>query len=367
MASPPEFSRWQQAVFTVLMVLIVVVVCAFPAWTIYKKSREWSSMVTKKTTIEPNVAFFRGDPELGFKGSPGNFVFTERNPQFPGELRYKVTIGEDGYRVTSRNPGAFDGKPEVWVFGCSFTWGQGINDEDTFAWKAQERLPGYKIRNFGENGYGTVHALFQLRRLLAEGKKPAAVVFAYIPWHDNRNVAQPTYIRALYWFTGFQSGVPGALKEAGVYYWTKLIRGREAAAKKAKFHYPRAYLDEAGTKLTLTTVPMLPEIEYEYDKRTTDVTRAVFDELFAEAVRAGVVPIVLRLWNPPNGDALDGYFEKKGFYFQDAHVHYSEPEWNTAPHNGHPNAKGNQVFADGLVTAVESALKPKASRAGSRR
>lgn len=85
-----------------------------------------------------------------------------------------------------------DRREAIWVFGCSFTHGWSLNDEETYPWVLQQRLPDYQVVNFGVSGYGTLHSLMQFREALRTRDKPKAAVVAYGFLHDRRN----TFLRA---------------------------------------------------------------------------------------------------------------------------------------------------------------------------
>ena len=54
------------------------------------------------------------------------------------------------------------------VLGCSFVQGWALSDEETFAWKLQERFVRARVLNFGTAGYGTTQSLLALERYLEE-------------------------------------------------------------------------------------------------------------------------------------------------------------------------------------------------------
>lgn len=133
--------------------------------------------------VEPGGTFFFPHPTLGYTHIPGSFHVT-----LPDGYDFHVTHLPNTLRVThplDTYPSAGD-KDEIWIFGCSFTHGWGLNDEDTYAWRLQEALPDYEVVNFGANGYGTLNSLIQFREALAT-KKPKIAVLAYASFHDARN------------------------------------------------------------------------------------------------------------------------------------------------------------------------------------
>lgn len=73
-----------------------------------------------------------------------------------GKLVYDVTynIGEDGLRTAP--PSSVDAStPAVLFFGCSFTFGEGVQDDETMPYQVGIQSGGhYQIYNFGFHGYG---------------------------------------------------------------------------------------------------------------------------------------------------------------------------------------------------------------------
>lgn len=77
------------------------------------------------------------------------------------DVVYSVSNGE---RLTSDQPHSGS---IVIAAGCSFTFGQGINDADTWPWLLQEQMPDYHVINVAAMGYGTDQALLAAERALA--------------------------------------------------------------------------------------------------------------------------------------------------------------------------------------------------------
>ncbi len=83
--------------------------------------------------------------------------------QFSEEFDALTTINKDGYRI----PTAKDNKPDIVFIGDSFTYGQGLSDDDTFVMKycTKEKL---SCMNLGVPGYGTIDAVERLETFLTE-------------------------------------------------------------------------------------------------------------------------------------------------------------------------------------------------------
>jgi hypothetical protein len=94
----------------------------------------------------------------------------------------------------------------VWLFGDSWTQGQGVSDQDTYAWKLNSLNPSLFVENFGTAGYSTFQAFLLLKRVLRERPTPPKlVILGFNPFMAARDLK--------FWSTDTQ------LKdeEAGVY------------------------------------------------------------------------------------------------------------------------------------------------------
>jgi hypothetical protein len=89
------------------------------------------------------------------------------------------------------------GGSEVLVLGCSFTFGWGVSDDETWAWGLQAVRTDLDIRNRGTAAYSTFQALLLLERVLASGERPARVLLGYISEQAGRNVAPAYWIKLL--------------------------------------------------------------------------------------------------------------------------------------------------------------------------
>ena len=70
------------------------------------------------------------DPDLGWRSKEGRYVF--------GTTPIRMTFWPDHTRATAAAPVRADAA--VVVLGCSFVQGWALSDEETFAWKLQERF-----------------------------------------------------------------------------------------------------------------------------------------------------------------------------------------------------------------------------------
>ena len=120
------------------------------------------------------------DAVLGWRSKAGNY---EVPPRVKSGEAARLTFLENGRRVTSRKSATPDGEangiPELILVGGSFTQGWAISDDETFAWKLQERFPNLEVKNYGTGGYGTYQALLTMRRVLPQQESPKLVVYGF--------------------------------------------------------------------------------------------------------------------------------------------------------------------------------------------
>jgi hypothetical protein len=112
-------------------------------------------------TITKLSSYDRFD-DVGYLLKPNQRVTAERTT--PGHVVYDVTygIGPDGFRVMP--PAPADPAACVVLFGDSNTFGIGVNDDQTYAWKLAERGKGkIAVYNFGIGGAGPHHMLAGLQ------------------------------------------------------------------------------------------------------------------------------------------------------------------------------------------------------------
>jgi hypothetical protein len=280
--------------------------------------------------VEPGGTFFTPHPTLGYTHLPGSFQVT-----LPDGYSFHVTHLPNTLRVThplDTYPSTGD-KEEIWIFGCSFTHGWALNDEDTYAWQLQQMLPEYEVVNFGSNGYGTLQSLIQFREALPT-RKPKVAVLAYASFHDARN----TFLRK---------------RQKAVAPWNKLgplMQPYASVDRDGRLHYAMA--DVVYREFPLMRRSALAhfiEITYNnYEAWRTDsraVTEALIDEMAALAKANGVEFVVAFISGKPY---MMDYTRSRGIPTVDISVDESLPENTNRPHDNHPSALANRKFAETL-------------------
>lgn len=297
-------------------------------------------------SVEPGGHFFTADPVLGYRQLPGTFKITLKDGYTFTATHYtnslRITHPLATYPIDAK-------KPQIWIMGCSFTHGWSLNDEDTYPWLVQKALPDYEVLNFGVNGYGTVHSLLQFREALKHGPKPAAVVVAYAEFHDERN----TFLRA---------------RRKAVVPYNQLGPIAQPYARLAKngqliIHQEPAEYAEFPLMRYSAFVHFL---EQKYDGiedhfvRSHQVSEALMRQFAAECKSAGIQFVVAGITadTPP----MLAFCKQQGILAVDISVHLSTPGYNNLPHDDHPSALADKIYAEKLTAFLRDSVLKSATK-----
>jgi hypothetical protein len=139
------------------------------------------------------------DNIMGYSALPGEYTHTyfrkNSGQQDWQSLKTKVTINEDGSRWT----GNVDDKngSTVYIFGDSFVFGSGVNDEQTFSYLLQQALPNSKVKLFAFGGYSLTQAYKRFEMIKDTIKSSDIIVLGYADFYDERHVMSPTRVRKI--------------------------------------------------------------------------------------------------------------------------------------------------------------------------
>lgn len=152
--------------------------------------RQWRRYLANSDQLEPG--FIRPDPKRGWKLSSG---WTGRHQHHDFDVRY--TIGPDGYRVDPHlDTTAGAAAPLIAVVGDSYTFGFGVDDEETFT-SLLNRGGSNRFLNFGVPGYSTDQELLLIEDdVLA--RRPGTILLVVYLGNDllDNARAQPLQVAA---------------------------------------------------------------------------------------------------------------------------------------------------------------------------
>ncbi|MFS8117852.1 MAG: SGNH/GDSL hydrolase family protein [Microcoleus sp.] len=290
--------------------------------------------------VEPKGNFFTKDSELGYKHLPGKFKVT-----LNGNYSFNATHLNNSLRITHplNTYNKSSTKPEIWILGCSFTYGWSLNDNETYAWLLQAKLPQYEIVNFGVNGYGTLHSFIQFKEALKQGNKPKIAVIAYAGFHDRRN----TLLRA-------RRKQMAAWNKLGI-----LLQPDARLDGKNNFTYSMTKLEyDEWPLMRVSALVNFLEVNYnQFEEglyKSHDVSKAIIEE-FNRLAEANGVKLVVAGINAGSAKMLEE-LSQEGIATVDISVDLKIPANNNLPHDLHPSAIANRQYADKLENFLQGTV-----------
>lgn len=154
---------------------------------------------SQKITWSPAIGY--ATDSLGINLKKGSYKININNC-----LEYTATHSEDGRRITSKSSNLSKNKEKIYIFGCSFAYGVGVNDEESFPFLLQGLEKNYQVENFAVPGSTTIHAYLNLKKKLENGGRPKIVVLSYGTFHEERTILTRGFESKLYNGIKFNKG-----------------------------------------------------------------------------------------------------------------------------------------------------------------
>ena len=278
---------------------------------------------------------FAPDPDLGYGSNPnGNMRVASRvvrNKEVVYDVLYSTD--EEGRRVTPKRGDKAD--TAIFLFGCSITFGEGLNDKETFAWQLGEMLgEKFQVFNYGFHGYGShqMLALIESGRLdaLARRYKHIYAFYLTINGHEYRSAGLsrwdthgPRYILK-----------NGALKYVGKFSETplpamlqKVFVHSQVFAQVKSAYLRRLALDDALDTHVAIIAKSMHELNTRYHAHALTIILPGYTRI-EPMLRDIEVPTLLLAGVMPDYESEHGKYTIKG--------------------DGHPNALANMRVAEAL-------------------
>src|SRR5919106_2288138 len=316
-------------------VVLTVGILEAGAWAL----NAWAAEPTVETWSDPE--YYQAHSELGWAPKPG--IRTRAWKRVAGEPVYDVEYSIDalGRRVT---PGAATGSRSTFLlfFGGSVTFGEGVQDTETFPHFVAERAARVRAYNYGFHGYGPQQLLARLETqdLRTQVAEPnGSLVYLFIDTHVNRAIGSMVV------YTGwadtapyYRPGPDGALVRDGTLTTGRpltailySILGRSQVLKRWKLDVPLAITD-----------------------RHIDLTARILAasaQRFREQFGAGGRFVVVIYPGSQHAVRLGRALERHGVEFLDysALFNHADPAY-AIPNDWHPTAWAHRRLSEQLVT-----------------
>ena len=282
------------------------------------------------------IPIFPGSMKLDMNGEQIQIHNVQPNAvyrQYSEEFDALTTITKDGYRVPE-----VTGDPDIVFIGDSFTFGQGLKDDDTFIQQycQQENL---SCMNLGVPGAGTITEIERLKKYLTDYHiRPKNVYLSMLVMtsflgagNDLNDNLQTVQVRQSDSEAGHQ-----AEPQSRIRYLADTAFKYSNLARVLKFYFMPAiknmvvikpeqnHLQDALklTKAQLAELDVLSK-QYDFDYKiilfhpVQDITRGTYRETIKEIQAISPVPVVssAEILQPNPGQyyfSMDGHFNKSG-------------------------------------------------------
>ena len=306
--------------------------------------------VSKKRSIIKNVThgYYQDDYILGYK--PGANIEALASMTNQGETIYEVTYSIDAYcrRITPVE-NRTDRNRYAIFFGGSYTFGEGVENNQTLPAYFSNVSSSYMPYNYGFHGYGPHHMLAKLIAVNLETEiqeKTGILIYLYLPDHINR------VIGSMHVYNTWGKSCP---------YYT--IDAQNNLIRKESFFYGRPYIsmfyDLLGRsnfiKYFKINFPLrLSDRHYRLTTKVIEESRKEFQKQF-ENDHFYVVLYPSEVKTRENARRIIPYFEKANIKYLD-YTDLFDPgsEEFTIKSDGHPTPKAYEILAKKLSQDVSS-------------
>lgn len=280
----------------------------------------------------------RVEPGFGTAPIPGQRVHSTLSADETTIYDVHYTIGADGLRVT---PGSARAGEAVVLFGGSFTFGEGVEDHETFAARMADVLPRTPVVNAGFHGYGPHHMLRALETGRIDGQVPGGVrevVHLALAGHEDRVGGRVDWALAA---PRYRLGAEGVVSDG------EFVSGFSLTVVRA--------LRALGLQAVLNRwlAPSDEEREADFDLLAAIIARS--RDVAKEKWGAGFTVLY---WGM--AEDIPGRLESAGVRVIRLREVFGEGWWEdlVIPGDGHPSAAGHRQIARAALAALDEPALP---------
>ena len=315
----------------------IVIFCLFFAEIIFTllgyKPCDISFFEHARKVKQNEQSTFIADSIMGFKPRPGVFVKCADNDT--NTIRYSVD--SSFCRVASYDKNYFD--KQIIIAGCSFTFGDNLDDTQTSSFKLQTKLIPYKIsvKNISCGAYGTTQFYLQIKNLDNSKNKILAVILNYAAFHDARAIMARS--------------------------WRSILV--HAQNSKIRVPFSNVINDSLIIDYQILDYNLLPlqtksalvnRIDNFICTQEEKIGRQVSEKLLNKIVEVckqkKILLILTGLKNDDYTIKMIEYFSSKGVQTLMYNIDLNDSKYNFLPYDTHPNAKAHEVFADSMFNKL---------------
>ena len=349
--------------FSVLISLVLILLVIGLAEIVlrvshYKIKHYWGLSYEQRN--EPVVN--SSDPVLGWRPMPGRYIIPSYAPM---DRMTPYTIWPDGSRATgssydmttytiwpdeSRATGpSYDQRPaKVIITGCSVGQGWAISDDETFAWRLQEKHKGIRFANISVVGYSTYQSLLFLEDYLKRNHaEPSVIMNVFIPHDEERNVGDMNWL----------INISHQTRRLRVDLPYCLLNKNDSLKCFEPEHYPRWPLDKSSYLVNAIKDSYLLVMAAKRTSRKTAVTQKILERMNDLSRKYGAQFVVVNLGQSEVWQKYSTFLDRENIKWINCYDERLVDKAYQVPYDGHPNGKMNSIIAG----CIEAGLKKELS------
>ena len=283
--------------------------------------------------------------KFGFQLNAGVYTITIND-----SLKYTATQAPDPVittRATSAAPRPVASDSLIFLSGCSFTYGMGVDDSLAYPFLLQSRLKNYNVINGAAPAYGTLQTLLIIQELLENNIHPHLLAYNYIDFHKERNVLSRPFRQLLLEESRMDDGSKEQLRETARFPYGEFQEGGGPLIIK------HMELNNRNLFYSLRSwSALINQLEYAYSHFTADnenadaVTEAAILEIRKLCKENNINFIVAILKEAEEGPSMKRFCEQNDIPAVDISIDYTNPGYLNQPFDGHPNGKAHALYAE---------------------
>lgn len=311
--------------------LLILFLTLPPAAEIAARIIGWTPLRNDDFYVDSTpTPWIRGSGELGFKLVPGSFDIVLNH-----SLRFHTTHLSDGSRAVGATS---ETGPSIIFTGCSYTYGYGVNDEETFVAQLQKHYPSWHFDNLAVPGYGTAQALHLLEKSIEKKKLPAVWVLMHSSAHEERDVFARSWRKAL------KIGFLRSNENVNRYMQGGRFPYYDVHAKKLRsVAWNDLYSNWYGRETFAIVNALQSSSESDTPKAEQQAgSRALIRKMEELCAKHGIRFVVFDL----DGSALSRADLRESTVFGELNFNFSARELINYPVDRHPNKKGHALLSE---------------------
>lgn len=276
------------------------------------------------------------------------FLDTLLTYEYAGKLKYSVKKRQNGSRYAGAQ--LIENLPSINLYGCSFTFGIGLNDTQTCAFYLQKGITKYNINNFGIAGAGMVDIYDKIISTIDSNTKVIIINYAYFQTDRMPNSRFYSKMKR----TG---GMDDYLDFMNSYITINYYSfSKNDNLVRNEMFFPKYRILPLQKQLAL--INFLDDCySKKYERWKLDklkISYFLLKDIFYRCKQKHIELIISNIDGSKNTNDDLIYFSSIGIRIVDFKVDNSELKYNLLPLDGHPNELANKLFAKKIISEVKN-------------